>query len=189
MRDSDANRRLRRALRAARSRARVLSREALLDLDVADLRRDLRVLVASTPVDRGELDGRLASLRERAEQSMGRAFLKWRTRPLPEHLHKARRAARRLRYAAETEDLFEGVDSGAAQRWRLMQTRLGEIHDRHVLGAWLSLRARRGAARGDSALATAAARALSRVRSDAARRAREHLAPQSAPTTTQHGVP
>jgi CHAD domain-containing protein len=179
---SEANATLRRALRASRSRTRALSREALLDLDVAHLRRDLRALVASTQVDRGVLTGRLAALREREELTIERELAKGRSRPKPEQLHRARRAARRLRYAAEIEDLFDGLDSGAANCWRSTQTRLGEIQDRHVLGVWLSFRERRAAARGDLALATAARRALARVKSDAARRTREFLAQRIAPT-------
>ncbi len=173
---SEANERLRRALRASRSRARVQSREALLDLDVARLRRDLRALVSSTRVDRGILAERLAALRQREEEIVGRELAPGRARPRPDQLHKARRAARRLRYAAEIEDLFDGVDSGAADRWRTMQTRLGEIQDRHVLDNWLSSRERRATARRDLALAGATARARSRVAKDAARRTREFLA-------------
>jgi CHAD domain-containing protein len=172
---SEANGRLRRALRASRSRARVLSRETLLDLDVAHLRRDLRALVASTRVDRGVLAERLADLRQREEEIVGRELAPGRGRPRPDQLHSARRAARRLRYAAEIEDLFDGVDSGAPDRWRAMQTFLGEIQDRHVLASWLSFRERRATARGDLVLASAASRARSRVTGDAARRTREFL--------------
>lgn len=178
---SQAGERLRRALRASRSRARTLSREALLDLELAQLRRDLRALIASTEVDRPALSLRLAALRQREEAIIGRELAKGRSWPRPEQLHAARRAARRLRYAAEVEDLLDGVDSGSAGRWRAMQSRLGEIQDRHVLAEWLSFRERRAAARGDLPLATAAARALSRVKSDAARLTREFLAPEPAP--------
>jgi CHAD domain-containing protein len=179
---SEGNVRLRRALSASRSRARFLSREALLDLDVAHLRRDLRALVASTRVDRPVLIGRLDALRLREEETIGRELANGRAWPKPEQLHSARRAARRLRYAAEISDLFDATDSGAADRWRKVQTRLGEIQDRHVLGAWLSFRERRAAARGDLVLATAAARAFSRVKRDAANRTREFVASETAPT-------
>jgi len=179
---SEGNVRLRRALSASRSRARFLSREALLDLELAHLRRDLRALVASTRVDRPVLTGRLDALRVREEETIRRELAEGRAWPKPEQLHSARRAARRLRYAAELENLVDGTDSDAADRWRKMQTRLGEIQDRHVLGAWLSLRERRAAARGDLALATAAARALSRVKRDAARRTREFVAARRVPS-------
>jgi len=178
---SEGNVRLRRALSASRSRARFLSREALLDLELAHLRRDLRALVASTRVDRPVLTGRLDALRVREEETIRRELAEGRAWPKPEQLHSARRAARRLRYAAELENLVDGTDSDAADRWRKMQTRLGEIQDRHVLGDWLSFRERRAAARGDLALATAAARALSRVKRDAARRTREFVAARAMP--------
>jgi CHAD domain-containing protein len=180
---SDANARLRGALRASRSRARGSSREALLDVDVAHLRRDLRSMASTTQVDREDLAVRLAALRQREEQTIDRELNTGRARPRPEQLHKARRAARRLRYAAEIENLFDGKDAGDARRWRAIQTRLGEIQDRHVLCAWLSFRERRAVARGDLALATAASRGLSRVRSDAAGRTRKFLVEQAAAAT------
>ena len=176
---SEGNARLRRALSASRSRARVLSREALLDLDVAHLRRDLRALVSSTRVDRGVLTGRLTALRLCEEEAIDRELAKDRRRPPPEALHSTRRAARRLRYAAEIEDLFDGTSSGAADRWRKMQTRLGEIQDRHVLCVWLLSRERRAVARSDHSLATAASRARARVGRDASRLTREFLAAEA----------
>jgi CHAD domain-containing protein len=184
---NEGNERLRRALRASRSRARSLSREALLDLDVACLRRDLRALLASTRVDRAVLTGRLAALRLREEETIGRELASGRARPQPAELHSARRAARRLRYAAEISDLFDTTDSGAADRWRKMQTRLGEIQDRHVLAVWLLSRERRAAARGDLALATAASKALWRVKRDAARRTREFVAAEVTRTASPPG--
>lgn len=178
---SEANERLRRALRAARARARGASREELLDLDVAHLRRDLRVLVATAVGDRGILAARLIALREREQGAIDRELTTGRAWPRPEQLHKARRAARRLRYAAELEDLVDGADAGEAERWRSMQTRLGDIQDRHVLSEWLASRERRAAKGGDPTLATAAHRFLGRVKADAARRTREFLARRIAP--------
>jgi CHAD domain-containing protein len=178
---SEANDRLRRALRAARARARASSREELLDLDVAHLRRDLRVLVATAVGDRSILALRLVALREREQGTIDRELTTGRTWPRPEQLHTARRAARRLRYAAELEDLVDGTDSGEAARWRSMQTRLGDIQDRHVLGLWLASRERRAVKSGDLPLATAAHRLLGRVKADAARRTREFLARRVAP--------
>ena len=177
---SPANERLRRALRASRSRARGLAREALLDLDVAHLRRDLRVLVASSQVDREVLTLRLEALRQREERIIDGELAAGRGRPHPDQLHNARRAARRLRYAAEIEEMFGGVDSHAANRWRKIQTRLGDIQDRHVLSHWLMFRERRAATRGDLVLAVAARRAQARVKRDTARRTREFLADRAA---------
>ena len=177
---SEANERLRRALRASRARARGLSREELLDLDVAHLRRDLRALIAAAVSDRGVLAVRLMALREREQGTIDRELTTGRAWPRPDQLHKARWAARRLRYAAEIEDLVDGADSGEAARWRSMQTRLGDIQDRHVLSEWLSFRERRAVRSGDLTLATAAHRSLGRVKADAARRTREFLSRRAA---------
>jgi len=180
---SEGNVRLRRALSSSRARARFLSREALLDLELAHLRRDLRALVAATRVDRPVLAGRLDALRLREEAIIDGALATGRAWPKPEQLHGARRAARRLRYAAEVEALFDGAASDTADRWRKMQSRLGDIQDRHVLSAWLSLRGQRAAARGDQALATAASRALSRVKRDTANLTREFVRARKAVLT------
>jgi len=178
---SPGNVRLRRALSASRSRARFLSREALLDLDLAHLRRSLRALVASASIDRSVLAERLDALRLREEAVIEAELGTGRTWPAPEQLHAARRAARRLRYAAEIEALFDGASSDAADRWRKMQSRLGDIQDRHVLSLWLSFRERRAAAKGDAALADAAKKALSRVNREALRLTRAFIAARGAP--------
>jgi CHAD domain-containing protein len=177
--------RLKRALSASRSRARVLSREALLDLDVARLRRDLRSCAAVTAVDRELVIERVAALRHREEGTIEREISSKQRRPDPDALHSARRSARRLRYAAEIVDLLDGAPSDAPDRWRKMQTRLGEIQDRHVLGLWLESRALRAAQRGDLPLATAASRVLTRVRRDAARRTREFIALEAGATPAE----
>jgi CHAD domain-containing protein len=182
--DSEASGRLKRGLRASRARARVLSREALLDLEMARLRRDLRALVATSPDDYPDLSRRVAALRDREDGIIADSLTGGRARPTPEQLHRARRAARRLRYAAEIDDLLAGNESGSADRWRTMQSRLGDIQDRHVLALWLAARERRAAARGDRTLAGEAARALARVKVDAARRTREFLEARRAVSPT-----
>jgi CHAD domain-containing protein len=171
--------RLKRALRASRARARVLSREALLDLDVARLRRDLRECAAHTGVDRDVVLGRLAALQQSEETTIAQELSTNQRRSDADALHGARRSARRLRYAAEIADLLQGTHSGAPDTWRLMQNRLGEIQDRHVLAAWLESRRKRATAAGDAVLATAAARALASVRRDNARRIRDFLAAEA----------
>lgn len=186
---SEGNVRLRRALSASRSRARFLAREALLDLELAHLRRDLRALVAATRVDRPVLAGRLDALRLREEAIIEAELANGRAWPKAEQLHSARRAARRLRYAAEVEALFDGAESDSADRWRKMQSRLGDIQDRHVLSAWLSHRQQRAAARGDLALATAAARALSRVKREALRHTREFVTARAASGNSGSSLP
>jgi CHAD domain-containing protein len=176
---NEAAAKLHRSLSAARSRARVLSREALLDLDVAHLRRDLRALAASTRVDRAMFASRHEALRRHEDQTIARQLATARSGRHPGALHEARRAARRLRYAAELAELLQGADSGEAGRWRKMQTELGEIQDRRVLGAWLSSRQRRAAAAGDRALAAAASIARARVTREAGRLTRAFFSARS----------
>jgi hypothetical protein len=161
---SEGNVKLRRALSASRARARFLSREALLDIELAHLRRDLRALVAATRVDPPVLALRLDALRLREEGIIARELDGGSGRPKPEQLHGARRAARRLRYAAEVEAVFDGAAS---------DTRRSLAEDavpprRHSRPSRVERLAVRGAstgpsARGDLTLATAAAHALSRV--------------------------
>jgi len=181
---SEGNVKLRRALSASRSRARFLSREALLDLDLAHLRRDLRALVASASFDRSVLAERLDALRLREEAAIDAELGNGRTWPTPEQLHATRRSARRLRYAAEIEAAIDGASSDVADRWRKMQSRLGDIQDRHVLAAWLSFREGRAAAKGDAAFADAAAKALSRVNREAMRLTRAFIAARTTSATT-----
>lgn len=164
-----------RSLRSSRARARVLSREALLDLDVARLRRDLRALAAATRLDREGFASRHEALARREEVTMARELAAARGGREADALHGARRAARRLRYAAELAGLMEGANSDAAGRWRRIQTQLGDIQDRRVLADWLSSRLRLAAGKRDRLLAGAAARALRRVRRDAARLSRAFL--------------
>jgi CHAD domain-containing protein len=172
----EGHRRLRRALVASRSRARVLAREALLDLDVAGLRRDLRRLASSAQLTREALDLRLETVRRREQEAIASELDAPAARPDPRALHAARRSARRLRYAEEVSALFDGATPGdAAARWRGVQRLLGEINDRHVLAAWLHARAGRAESAGDVVLAAAAQGALARVRKDAQRKTREFL--------------
>jgi hypothetical protein len=77
----------------------------------------------------------------------------------PVALHRLRRQARRLRYAAEVNDALIGQDSGAPAAFKELQERLGAIHDNHVLGDRLSRVAARAKAPGQAPLA-AEARAL-----------------------------
>jgi CHAD domain-containing protein len=166
---------LRRSLARARGRGRVRSRELLLDLDVARLRRDLRAIIAGDAADdaevrrriddrareeRAKLEGRLASARRRFD---------------PAALHDVRRRARRLRYGAEVAEALLGASPDDAERWRKIQTRLGEINDRIVLARWLASSAARATRRGDLGLARLAGSVEERVMRDARRKHREFL--------------
>jgi CHAD domain-containing protein len=78
-------------------------------------------------------------------------------RYLPEALHALRRRVRRLRYAAEVEDVVRGEESRAPVLWKRLQDGIGVIHDHHVLARWFDEQARLAAAR-DNALLVRAAR-------------------------------
>src|SRR5262249_29490756 len=104
---------VRRRLRDARHRSRHRMAEALLDLDIARLRRDLRSIVRRGTADTlsvldrieamgGTLGGNILAGLERAQTSFE-----------PEALHRVRRQTRRLRYAAEVNDVLRGSASEA----------------------------------------------------------------------------
>jgi CHAD domain-containing protein len=175
---------LRRSLQSARARARYLSREALLDLDVAHLRRDLRALEASTQLTREEFASRHEALLCRQQESIAADLALARGGRDGDALHGVRRAARRLRYAAELAGMVGAANAEAAGRWRKMQTALGKIQDRRVLADWLASRVRLAASRRDPLLEAAASRALIRVRRDGARLTRAFF---SAPTLRSAG--
>ncbi len=174
-----------RALRSARARARASSKRALAAIDDSRLARDLRGLAATARGDRDEVEARIAAIRARDEGRIARVLAAAR-RPGADALHRARRAARRLRYAAELSDRVTGLDSGTALPWNEMQKSLGRIQDRHVLSSWLSALRVRARDRGDAALASAAAEALRRVKQESTDLVREfsaaHRPPRSHPT-------
>jgi CHAD domain-containing protein len=152
---------LRRRLLAARSRSRRQMAEALLDLEIARLRRDLRAVLA-----RGGdvLFSALVRLRETRDRdgeqaldllaSIGRRFDS-------EPLHEVRIRLRRLRYTAEVQDLLKGVRSDATRRFKSLQERLGQLRDAFVLSEWFASQAERAQRAGQAALGTEA-RALAR---------------------------
>lgn len=144
-----------RRLKAARARGRSRMAEALLDLEIARLRRDLRVLA-------GQGDGFFAVLRRFREtrDRAGAETLALLTtlgdRFDPALLHRLRRGVRRLRYAAELSAALKGPLPAPAE-FRSLQDELGALHDTHVLAGWLEGQARAGAARGETAVSRAAA--------------------------------
>jgi CHAD domain-containing protein len=76
----------------------------------------------------------------------------------PVALHALRRRARRLRYAAEVEDVVRGEESRAPVLWKRLQDGIGVIHDYHVLAGWFEEQARLAEARDNALLARAALR-------------------------------
>lgn len=149
---------LRRRLLAARSRSRRQLSEALLDLEIARLRRDLRAVLALG----GEtLPDALVRLREARDRDGERALdllADLGSRFDAEALHALRIRLRRLRYTAEVQDLLKGVRSDATRRFQELQERLGQLRDAYVLSEWFAAQAARARRTGHHALGREAGR-------------------------------
>jgi CHAD domain-containing protein len=145
-------------LRQARARARGTVAEAVMDLDIDGLRRNLRALLQKGAADSTTVLARVVALREHEGADLLRGFSHVGERYLPVQLHALRRCARRLRYAAEVEDAVRGTESRAPELWKRLQDGIGAIHDHHVLVHWLDEQARLAESRGNLPLARAARR-------------------------------
>lgn len=153
----DELKRIRIRLRAARAKSRTRMAEALLDLEIARLRRDLRRVVTRGADDAFSVRVRMRDLRDEQGGAVLKGFESLRARFDPEALHELRRRARRLRYAAELGDVLRGgAESKAPALWKTLQERLGQLHDHHVLAGWLESEAVSAEKRGLRALAAAA---------------------------------
>jgi CHAD domain-containing protein len=156
--------RLLRNLRASRKRSRARMTDALLDLEIAKLRRYLRRILARG----GELTLAVlvrARLRlEEERQSFREIAASVAGRFDAEALHRLRIGARRIRYIAEllaelTERPYPGSDS-----LRGLQDELGEIRDLYLVSVWFGHQA-----------AAADARALTDVAAEARRQSARFL--------------
>jgi CHAD domain-containing protein len=149
---------LRRRLRTARARSRAQMAEALLDLEIARLRRDLRKLLARKADGLFAILGRIRATREEEGQGLLEGFRGLGDRYDPEALHALRRQARRLRYTAEVHDALKGGGgpSDAPALFKLLQEQIGALHDVHVLARWLEAQARAATERGQTAETEAA---------------------------------
>jgi CHAD domain-containing protein len=147
---------LQRRLRAARRRSRTRMAEALMDLEIARLRQDLRTIVSRRAEDVFTVLSRLREARDFHGQILVVGFEELGDRFDPVGLHRLRRRARRLRYVAELGDLIRGEESEAPALWKSLQDEIGQIHDHQVLAAWLGGQAKAAAARGQEALAALA---------------------------------
>jgi CHAD domain-containing protein len=147
---------LRRRLRAARTRGHARMAEALLDLEIARLRRDLRALAR-----RG--DGvfvvlrRIRELRDERGAEALALITELGDRFEPISLHRLRRQIRRLRYAAELFGALTGQPAPAAADFRALQDELGALHDTYVLSEWFRRQTDSCRRRGDETVAKAAA--------------------------------
>jgi len=144
---------LRRRMRAARARSRTRMADALLDLEIAALRRHLRAVLAM------RAEGVFLVLRRLREtraalgaevlasiEALGDRF---------DHvgLHRLRIRVRRLRYLGELADSFRGQASAAPVELKGLQDQLGLIHDAFVLSAWFGRQATAAQSRGQQELA------------------------------------
>jgi CHAD domain-containing protein len=145
-------------LRAARARARAQIAEQVLDLDIDGLRRSLRRLLRRGAAEAPVVLARARALREAEAAELLRGFSHVGERYLPAALHALRRRVRRLRYAAEVEDVVRGEESRAPVLWKRLQDGIGVIHDHHVLAGWFDEQARLAAARNSEILVRAARR-------------------------------
>jgi CHAD domain-containing protein len=155
---SDEAKVLERRLQAARRRGRARMAESLMDLEIAQLRRDLRRLVRRRAEDLFTGLSRLHQQREQGGRELVDGFAALGDTFDPDRLHELRKRARRLRYAAEVSVVLRGKPSEAPDVFRDLQGDLGEIHDLHVLSTWLAAQAASAARRGEAALQAEAAR-------------------------------
>lgn len=155
---SAEQRALRSRLRAARARSRGQVADCVFDLDIDGLRRNLRRILQAGAADSAAVLARVRALREEEGAAILRGFSQVGDRYRPAALHALRRRARRLRYAAEVEDVVRGEESRAPVLWKRLQDGIGVIHDHDVLAAWLEEQARLAEARDNALLAGAARR-------------------------------
>jgi CHAD domain-containing protein len=123
--------------RGAWRRGRTRGGEALLDCDLAQLRRSLRELATGGLTDLTALAKRIDAVSRKRGHPLVGELLGLDAGSDPEVLHAIRRRVRRLRYAAEIAALLPRRRKEPHRAWRTVQTSLGEIQDRRVLAAWL----------------------------------------------------
>jgi CHAD domain-containing protein len=172
---------IRRTMARARTRGRARSREALLDLDVARLRRDLRAILVQGIAGDEEVRRRIDDRARDESLGIAAPLDADRRRFDPAALHEVRRRARRLRYGAEVAEALFGAAPDESERWKKVQTRLGDINDRIVLARWLEALGGRAARRGEPDVARLAESMRLRVLRDARHRHRAFLERQIAP--------
>ena len=154
---SAEQRTLRARLRGARTRSRTRMGEALLDLEIARLRRDLRGIVARKGEVLFTVVLRLRDAREARGARLLEALAAVGEAYDPVSLHEVRKQLRKLRYTAEVAETVMEQATAAPALLKELQERLGTIRDRFVLAEWLRRQALGAHARGQEALAGEAA--------------------------------
>src|SRR5262245_58639967 len=104
---------LERRLQAARRRGRARMAESLMDLEIAQLRRDLRRVVGRRAEDLFTGLSRLIQQRDQGGSELVNGFASLGETFDAERLHELRKHARRLRYAAEVSVVLRGKPSEA----------------------------------------------------------------------------
>jgi CHAD domain-containing protein len=130
--------------------------DALMDIEIAGVRRDLRRVVARGAEGVFTVMARLRDSRDTEGVALLAGFQEIGDRYDPLALHALRRATRRMRYAAEVSDALRGEDSEAPALLKGLQDAIGSLHDNHVLVTWLERQARATPGRASSAVAEAA---------------------------------
>lgn len=154
--DAD-QKKMRQRLRSARTRSRGRMAEALLDLEIARLRRDLRRVLSHSPCDLFTVVARLRNARDERGEALLARFTALGDRYDPEALHAVRRQSRRLRYIGEVNDaLLRDEPSEASALFKSLQDKVGSLHDVHVLARWLEARGNAARQQGRDAEAAAA---------------------------------
>jgi len=166
---------LRSRLRAARARSRRQLVDALLDFEVASLRRDLRRIVSRGAENLFKLLSRIRARRDGEGAVLEVAIRELGNRFDPGALHDIRIRSRRLRYIAEIDAAIKEAPSQAAPLFKEIQARLGHIQDASVLSSWLGRLSARAETRGSLGLASEARRQETRFLRLSRRFHREYL--------------
>ncbi len=138
---------LRRGLRSARTQSRGQTMGAVLDVELAQLRRDLRASVAREGEGLFSVLLRLREAREQLGDEIRTRLADLGGRFDAAELHVVRRRIRKLRYSAEVRAALRDEPSQAPVVLRELQSSLGTINDHHVMANWLARRASRTARR------------------------------------------
>jgi CHAD domain-containing protein len=167
---------LRKRLADARRRGRRRMVEALLDVEVSQLRADLRELVARGGSPISVVDERVNELAQSEGQPLQEGLDALGALLDPVALHALRRRARRLRYGVDVIQAIAEENRGASKPWKMLQDLIGSIHDRHVLAEWLEAQAAADRKRGNHPMAAAAVADASWARSTMVRLHDEFIA-------------
>ena len=145
-----------RRLRASRARSRARMAEALLDLEIARLRRDLRAVLARRADRQFAVLLRLGQTQGEEGGALMATFETLGSRFDPEALHRLRIRARRLRYVGELHLELARRRSAAPEVLKGLQEHLGRIRDLYLVSVWLGTQGQAAALRGQAGLAAEA---------------------------------